>query len=158
MVPITFLDQDLEAVKLPYSDLLVIKLWITNAMVSRVLVDGRCNSYILCWENFPRMGIDKEMIWPVKTSLHAFNGVEVKAPGVIALQVYIADGVLKVKFLVVVTPSAMKVIMGREQIHAVKGVVSTLHQVMRVSVPEQMVTIDIKGDQFQSRKCYNIES
>ena len=38
-VSITFLDRDLEVVKLPHSNPLVIKLRITNAMVSRVLVD-----------------------------------------------------------------------------------------------------------------------
>ena len=40
----------------------------------------------------------------------------------------------------------MNVIMGREWIHAVKGVVSTLHQVMRCQSPDGLYMIDIKGD------------
>ena len=104
------------------------------------------------------MGIDKEMIRPVKNSLHASNHIEVKPLGVIVLPIYAADCVLEVKFLVVDTPSAMIVIMGREWIYAVKGVVSTLHQVMRCQPPNGLYTIDIKGDQSQSRRCYSIES
>ena len=77
------------------------------------------------------MGIDKEMIQLIKTSLHVFNGAEVKPLGTIALLVYATYRIIVVTFLVVDTPSTMNVIMGREWIHAIKGVVSTLHQVMR---------------------------
>ena len=73
-VPITFSDQDLEMIKLPHADPLVIKLWITNAMVSRGLVDGGSTLDILFWEAFRRMRIDKEIIQLVKMFLHTFNG------------------------------------------------------------------------------------
>ena len=63
-----------------------------------------------------------------------------------------------VKFLVVDTLSAMNVIMGREWIHAVKVVVSTLHQVMRCQSPDGLYMIDIKGDQSQNRRCYTMEN
>ena len=72
------------------------------------------------------MGIKEEEIRPIKTLLHIFNEVEVNPLGVIALPVYAADRIVEVKFLVVDTHSAMNVIMGREWIHAIKGVVSTL--------------------------------
>ena len=96
-------------------------------MVSRVLVDGGSSFDILFWDAFRRMGIEKEEIRPVKTSLHTFNGDEVKPLGIIALRIYAAYRVIEVKFLVVDTHSVMNVIMAREWIHAVKGVVSTLH-------------------------------
>ena len=77
------------------------------------------------------MRIENEEIHPVKTSLHTSNGDEVKPLGIIALRIYAAYRVIEVKFLVVDTPSTMNVITRREWIHTVKGVVSTLHQVMR---------------------------
>ena len=98
------------------------------------------------------------MIRSVKTSLHAFSGAEVKPLGVIALPVYAADQVLEVKNLVVDTPSSMNAIMGREWIHVVKEVVSTLHKVIRCQSPNRLYTIDINGDQSQSRRCYSVES
>ena len=53
---------------------------------------------------------------------------------------------LEVKNLVVDTPLTMNVIMGMEWIHAIKGVVSTLHQVIRCQSLNGLYTIDIKGD------------
>ena len=76
----------------------------------------------------------------------------------IVLPVYTAYRIVKVKFLVVNTPSAMNMIMGREGIHAVQGVVSTLHQVMRCQSLDGLYTIDIKGDQSQNQRCYNAEN
>ena len=84
-----------------------------------MLVDGGSSSDILSWDAFQIMGIKQEEIRPVKTSLHAFNGAEVKLIEVIVLPVYVTDRIVKVKFLVVNTPSAMNVIMGREWIHTV---------------------------------------
>ena len=72
-------------------------------MVSRVLVDGGSSSDILFWDAFQRMGIKEEEIRPIKTSLHSFNGAEVKPLRVIALPVYVADQIVDVKFLVVDT-------------------------------------------------------
>ena len=46
-IPITFSNQDLEAVELPHIDTLIIKHIIANAMVSRVLVDGGSSPDIL---------------------------------------------------------------------------------------------------------------
>ena len=60
------------------------------------------------------MGLKKEEIRPIKTSLHAFNRVEVKLLGMMVLPVYAADRVVMVTFLIVDTPSAINVIMGRE--------------------------------------------
>ena len=56
------------------------------------------------------------------------------------------------------THLAMNVIMGREWIHTMKGVVSTLHQVMRCQSLDGLYTIDIKRDQSQNQRCYNTEN
>ena len=49
---ITFLDQDLEMIKLPHANPLVIKLWISNTVVSRVLVNEGNSLDILLWKAF----------------------------------------------------------------------------------------------------------
>lgn len=126
--------------------------------MSRVLVDGESSFNIPFWDAFQRMGIKEEEIWLIETSLHAFNGAEVKPLGMVTLPVYAADQIMEVKFLMVDTPLAMNVIIGREWIHVVKGVVSTLHQVIRCQSPDGLYTIDIKGDQSQNRRYYSTEN
>ena len=117
----------MEKIDIPHANPLVIKLRIGDNLVSRVLVDGGSSSDILFWDAYRRMGLKEKEIRPIKTSVHVFNGAEVKPLGMVVLPIYAADRVVMVKFLVVDTPSAMNIIMGREWIHAVKGVVSTLH-------------------------------
>ena len=104
------------------------------------------------------MRIKQEEIWPVKASLLAFNGAEVKPLGMIVLPMYAADRIVKIKFLVVNTPSAVNVIMGREWIHAIQGMVLMLHRVMRCQSLDGLYTIDIKGDQSQNQRCYSSEN
>ena len=97
----------------------IVRLRVGDNLVSKVLVDGGSSSDILFWDAFQRMRIKQEEIWPVKASLLAFNGAEVKPLGMIVLPMYAADRIVKIKFLVVNTPSAVNVIMGRGWIHAV---------------------------------------
>ena len=82
-------------------------------MVSRVLIDGRSSSNIIFWDAFQKMGISEDLIYPVTTLIHAFNGAKVALVGTIALPLYDADPVLMVTFFGIDTPLAMHVIMGR---------------------------------------------
>ena len=112
-VLIVFSNSDLEIANPPHTDPLIVSLKIGDNLVSRVLVNGGSSSDILFWDAFRRMGIKQEEIRPVKTLLHTFNGAEVKPLGMIVFPVYAVDQIVNVKFLVVNTPSAMNVIMGK---------------------------------------------
>ena len=156
--PIIFTDEDLLSFNLPHSNPLIIKLRIGNAMMSRVLVDRGSSMYIIFWDALQKMVFSENLISPVMTQIHAFNGVEITPIGIVALHVYITDRVLMVTFFIIDTPLAINVIMDREWIHAVKGVVLTLHQVMRYQSQDGMYMIDIKGDLTQNRRCYNVNT
>ena len=62
------------------------------------------------------------------------------------------------KFFVVDTQSTVNVIMGREWIYSVKGVVLTFHQLQRCQSPNRMYMIDIKGDLTRDHQCFNLDS
>ena len=70
--------------------------------------------------------------------------------------VYAAERTLPMNFLVVESRLAFNAIMGRGWIHAMHGVVSTLHQVMRCQSLDGRYTIDIRRDQSQARRCHTI--
>ena len=81
--------------------------------------------------NDGNMGINEGLISPVSTKIHAFDGSKVTPIGTITLPVYAANQTLMVTFFIKYTSMAVNVIMGQEWIHSIKGVVSTLNQVLR---------------------------
>lgn len=104
------------------------------------------------------MGIDKSTIRPVNTKIYAFDGSRVNPIGTVTLPVYAAERILLTTFFIVDTPAAVNAIMGREWIHSIEGVVSTLHQLIRCSSPNGQYTIDIRGDSGRERGCFNVET
>ena len=104
------------------------------------------------------MGVDEELIQPADTWIYAFDRAKVKPIGTITLPIYATNRFLMVKFFVINTPSTVNAIIGREWIHLIKGIVSTLHQVLRCQSSNGLYTIDIKGDPVRDHRCFNLES
>ena len=77
------------------------------------------------------MGLDQQTLVTTESPLVAFDGTRVFPKGIAHLMVHAAKRTLPVNFLVIESRSAFNAIMGRGWIHAMHGVVSTLHQVMR---------------------------
>ena len=73
------------------------------------------------------MGLDEQMLVLVESHLVAFDGTRVFPKGIARLMVHAVERTLPVNFLVIESMSAFNVIMGRRWIHAMHGVVSTLH-------------------------------
>ena len=104
------------------------------------------------------MGVDPDLMQPAVRPVYAFDNSEVTPMGTITLPVHAAERVIPVEFLIINNPSPINAIMGRKWIHAVGGVVSTLHQVMRCQAPNGQYTIDIWGDRTQANQCYHLSS
>ncbi|XP_062089515.1 uncharacterized protein LOC133796050 [Humulus lupulus] len=151
---ITFTEDDSRAVHLPHDDPLVITLQVDHCQLGRVLVDGGSSIDVLFWEAFQKMGLEESQIRPSVTPILGFNNQRVYPKGAIRLNVVVAERTLPVDFLIVGSITSYNVIMGRNWIYRMQGVVSTLHQVMRCQSPDGRYTIDIKGCQRQAKKCY----
>ena len=132
--------------RLPHQDPLVIRLQVDQAILGRVLVNGGSSAEVLFWDAFQKMGLDEKMLVPVESHLVAFDGTRVFPRGIVRLMVHAAERTLQVNFLVMESRSAFNAIMGRGWVHAMHGVVSTLHQVMRCQSLDGRYTIDIQGD------------
>ena len=80
---ISFNDDDLEGIKFPYDDPLVIMPVIGNSPVKRVMVDGGASVDILFYEAFIRMGYNDTHLTPSNMPVYGFNGIETKVEGII---------------------------------------------------------------------------
>ncbi|CAB4294789.1 unnamed protein product [Prunus armeniaca] len=87
------------------------------------------------------MKLYENEIQPNLTPIYAFEGTKAQPIGDVTLPVIAGGKILFVTFIVVDASSAYNAIMGRNWIHRMVGEASTL---------------DIKGDQVEARRCYNI--
>ncbi|KAM6588096.1 hypothetical protein CsatA_010701 [Cannabis sativa] len=136
----------------PHHDALVISLYIANYLTKRILVDNGSSANILFLSALREMGIDESKIVRKTTVLIGFSGEQKNTSGEIELPVY-AEGVnLCTRFLVIDSPSAYNVILGRPWIHEMEAVPSTYHQALRF--PTKWGPKEIRGEQKDSRECY----
>ncbi|GFZ04896.1 hypothetical protein Acr_17g0004680 [Actinidia rufa] len=120
---VTFSRADLERVQHPHSDPLVVQLRIGGYDVKRILVDT---------------GSSVEVI-----ALALGNRVSQTRAG---------SQELMMEFVVVDIPSPYNAIMGRDWLHRMKGVASTLHQAIKFLTPQGEEAI--YGDQVAAKQCY----
>ncbi|KAL8134681.1 hypothetical protein AgCh_009636 [Apium graveolens] len=84
-VTLAFDDSDLEGVKFPHDDPLVITPIIGNSPVKRVLVDNGASVDILLQDAFLRMGYNDSQLTPTDMPIYGFAGVECPVEGIIKL-------------------------------------------------------------------------
>ncbi|XP_042423371.1 uncharacterized protein LOC122010983 [Zingiber officinale] len=153
---ISFRPTDLEGLKLPHDDALIIKAVIANSRLVRVFVDTGSSVNILFRTAFEEMQIDAAELQPVATSLYGFTGNEVKPMRQIKLAISLGTKPLvrtrKSAFIVVDSPSSYNVILGRPALYEFRAAVSTFHQKIKFPMGEQVGVV--KGEQKVSRRCY----
>ncbi|KAG5561883.1 hypothetical protein RHGRI_004804 [Rhododendron griersonianum] len=150
---ITFTERDLEGLSLPHSDALVLSIPLQRKMVRRVLVDQGSSAEILFYSAFKALGLSKDQLSPVDAPLVGFTGIPVYPLGKIVLPVYAGSVQLQVEFIVVSSPSPYNAILGRNWLHGMRAVASTLHQCIRF-IGESGRQETIRGDQVASKKCF----
>ncbi|KAL8108705.1 hypothetical protein AgCh_008657 [Apium graveolens] len=155
-VTLAFDDSDLEGVKFPHDDPLVITPIIGNSPVKRVLVDNGASVDILLHDTFLRMGYNDSQLTPTDMPIYGFAGVECPVEGIIKLPTTIGteprQATQMLDFVVVKASSTYNAIMGRTGIHAFKAVPSSYHSVMKF--PTRNGIGEERGDQKMARSCY----
>ncbi|KAL0408325.1 UNVERIFIED_CONTAM: hypothetical protein Sradi_1766900 [Sesamum radiatum] len=104
------------------------------------------------------MGLENSKHSPVQTPLVGFGGSEVASMGTMDLPVSMGEEPRRrtamVKFLIVDTPFAYNVILGRPGLNVFQAVVSTYH--MKMKFPTKNGVGEVICDQKKARKCYNL--
>ena len=153
---ITFSDSDLEGCQHPHDDPLVIKGFVANKTIHRVLVDNGSSADIIFASDFDKMGIEREKLEPTSTHLRGFSGEKVLPLGSIQLVLTLGDppcqATTTVWFLIVDAPSAYNVLLGRPSLNAIKAIPSTYHMVIKF--PTANGVCMVRGDQRVAKECY----
>lgn len=80
-VPLTFTDDDLVGLHLPYDEAIVVIACAGNHNVHRILVDNGISVDVLFAEDFDQLGIECNQLKPVCTSFFGFSGALVMLEG-----------------------------------------------------------------------------
>ncbi|XP_063946002.1 uncharacterized protein LOC135151472 [Daucus carota subsp. sativus] len=155
-IALTFDDSDLEGVKFPHDDPLVITPVIGNSSIKRVLVDNGASVDILFYDAYQKMGYADSQLTPSNMPIYGFNGVESKIEGMIQLPVTMGaeprQATYMLNFMVIKASSTYNAILGRIGMHAFKAIASTYH--LKIKFPTRNGVGEEKGDQKMARSCY----
>ncbi|GFY95165.1 hypothetical protein Acr_10g0005500 [Actinidia rufa] len=169
---VTFSRADLERVQHPHSDPLVVQLRIGGYDVKRILVDTgssvelRIGGYdvkrilvdtgssveVMYYDLFKQLKIPQDQLKPARAPLVGFNAQAHWPLGTVSLKIRAGSQELMTEFVVVDIPSPYNAIMGRDWLHRMKGVASTLHQAIKFLTPRGEEAI--YGDQVAANQCY----
>ena len=154
---ITFSDSDLEGCQHPHDNPLVIRAVVANKTVHRVLVDNGNSADIIFASAFNKMGIGRERLEPVSTHLRRLSGEKVLPLGSIQLVLTLGDppcqATTTARFLVVDSPSAYNMLLGRPSLNAIKAIPSAYN--MMIKFPTVSGVGMVRGDQRVVRECYS---
>uniref|UniRef100_A0A2N9HX24 Integrase catalytic domain-containing protein n=1 Tax=Fagus sylvatica TaxID=28930 RepID=A0A2N9HX24_FAGSY len=144
---ISFSDSDLRDVQLPHNNPLVVTLRIGNYDVQRVLIDQGSFAEVMYQDLYEKLGLSETELSNFTTPIFGFSGEPVVPLGKTMLPVLAGPINLQMEFIVVKASSPYNAIMGRDWLHRMKAIPSTLHQKLRFPTPEGVM--ELNGDQSQ---------
>jgi hypothetical protein len=155
---VSFTSKDYRDIVPHDDDPMVVTLQIFKWDVKRVLIDPGSSADILYYDTFDRMGLDPEQLQPFKGTLTGFTGEQVHVRGYITLKTTFGSGshakTIRVRYLVVNSPSSYNIIIGRPAFNLLGGFLSTKFLVMKYPLDSGKIGT-IRGDQKLSRECYH---
>uniref|UniRef100_A0A2N9HQL3 Uncharacterized protein n=1 Tax=Fagus sylvatica TaxID=28930 RepID=A0A2N9HQL3_FAGSY len=148
---ISFSDDDLRDVQLPHNDPLVVTLRIGNYDVQRVLIDQGSFAEVMYQDLYGKLGLGEAELTDFTTPIFGFSGEPVVPLGKIMLPVLAGPINLQTEFIVVRASSPYNAIMGRDWLHRMRAVPSTLHQKLRFPTADGVM--ELNGDQVAAKQC-----
>ncbi|XP_060202483.1 uncharacterized protein LOC132630917 [Lycium barbarum] len=152
--PITFNDEDMEGIAQPHNDALVISVLVNKFRIKRVMIDPGSSANIIRWRVIEQLGLLDQIV-PTIRVLNRFNMACETTKGEITLPISIAGTTQQTKFYVIEGDIGYNELLGRPWIHLVRAVPSTMHQVLKFSIPEGIKTV--RGEQQAAKEIFAVE-
>ena len=125
----------MEGCQHPHDDPLMIRAVVANKTIHRVLVDNGSSADIIFALAFDKMVIGREKLEPVSTYLCGFSRERVLPLGSTQLVLTLGDppcqATTTTRFLIVDSPSAYNMLLGRPSLNAIRAVPSAYHMVIK---------------------------
>jgi len=131
--------------------------------VYQALINQGISTDMLFWSTFVNLRLSPNQLRPHDGCLIGFAGDHVECRGYIDLRITFSDEeaarTIVIRYVVVNTPSAYNLLLGRPSLNRLGPVASTKHMKMKLSSLEGWV-ITIRSNQKDAQKCYesNLEN
>ena len=136
---------------MPHNDPLVITLRIRNFDVRRVLIDQGSFAEVMYYDMYKKLRLGEADLTSFVSPVFGFSRESIIPQGKTILPVLAGPINLQTKFLVVQALSPYNVIMGRDWLHRMRVVPSTLHQKLRFPTIEGIM--EMNRDQVATKQC-----
>nr|XP_027067607.1 uncharacterized protein LOC113693243 [Coffea arabica] len=143
---ITFSDDDLTAEGIGHNRALYISVRCNGKLLPRVLVDNGSALNICPWNTLTKLGFFDIKLRPSATVVRGFDGSRRESMGEADLVLEIGPAQFQVTCQVMDFSSVYNILLGRPWIHASNSVPSSLHQMLRFIVNDQLITVFAEDD------------
>ena len=148
---VSFSDKDLADVQMPHNDPLVITLRFGDYDVKRVLVDQGSFAEVMYKGLYDNLGLKEADLDNFSSPVFGFSSESTTPLGKTTLPVLAGPINLQTEFIVIHGSSPYNAIMGRNWLHRMRAVPSTLHQKLRF--PTEDGIMEVNDDQVAAKQC-----
>ena len=134
----------------PYDNPLVIKVFVANKTVHRVLVDNGSLIDIMFTSAFDKIGIGREKLEPVIGERVLLLRL---IQSVLTLGDPLCQTTMTVRFLIVDDPSAYNILLLRPSLNVVRAIPSACHMIIKFPTTNGVGMV--RGDHRVARECYS---
>ncbi|XP_071905708.1 uncharacterized protein [Coffea arabica] len=143
---ITFSDEELPAEGTGQNKALYVAVRCNGKMLPKVLIDNGSALNICPWSTLVKLGLQDVKLKPSETIVRGFDGAQRESKGEVNLVVEMGPAQFQIACQVMHFPSVYNVLLGRPWIHSSDVVPSSLHQVLKFVVNDQLITIFTEED------------
>ena len=126
-------------------------LRIENFDVRRVLIDQGSFAEVMYQDLYEKLDLGESDLTSFTLLVFGFSGESIILQGKTTLPVLAGPINLQTEFIVIRASSLYNAIMGRDWLHRMKVVPSTLYQKLRLSTNDRIM--ELNGDQVAAKQC-----